>query len=533
MKIQHIVVGWVSLCLSMSAVAQSAYVSDAHRFSLSQPSGTTRFQSLGGVNTALGADLSSVSGNPAGLGFYRKSDISITPALTFTNNNSTFINRNLNDGATFFNVPNLGVVFSAAKRDSDKSRWRGSSFGMSYTRMANFRNEVTFQGNPNNANSIAIAFRDKADGINIPAEDLDVADNQIGFNVGGDEALAQLAYKAYLIDVYDGDGFQDVGNYYISYLSTSPKVTIDPNTNSLIEPAFQVLQSGNISTSGNKGQWSFAWGGNWDDKIYMGASVGISSIRYSLRKDFTEIVNKSDRNSLDRLNVKDNLDIQGTGFNATLGLVYRPVEWVRIGWAFTTPTIYSMNETSSTGLNTYFKQASPLSYKTVETEFKYKLITPLRTSVGLAVFLSKYGFISGDVEYLPYKANRLGGKDWGTTAQGINERVAYNTEFSQYYRNVFNYRLGAEFRYEVAYVRAGANYQPDSYQNSVDNLNRDITSISGGIGLKINNFYADLGFVNTKTKGGYTPYVVKDSNVPSVVTKYSTNSIMLTIGSNF
>ena len=43
--------------------------------------GTARAMAMAGAFTSLGADLSSMSINPAGLGMYRHSDISITPML--------------------------------------------------------------------------------------------------------------------------------------------------------------------------------------------------------------------------------------------------------------------------------------------------------------------------------------------------------------------------------------------------------------------------------------------------------------------
>ena len=43
--------------------------------------GTARFMGMGGAFTALGGDLSSLSQNPAGLGVFRSSEVSITPQL--------------------------------------------------------------------------------------------------------------------------------------------------------------------------------------------------------------------------------------------------------------------------------------------------------------------------------------------------------------------------------------------------------------------------------------------------------------------
>ncbi|MDJ1492838.1 hypothetical protein QNI19_07830 [Cytophagaceae bacterium DM2B3-1] len=539
MKIRHLIVGLACYCLTDSVLAQSIspYVSDALQFSQSQPFGTTRFQSMGGVNTALGADISSISGNPAGLGFYRKSDFSITPSLNFTNNKSTFIGRQLSDGTTFFNVPNFGIVFSGAKKDTDNSLWRGGSFGISYNRNANFRNVVTFQGNSNSANSIAVYFRGLADALDLPSSRLDVADDQIGFNVGYNQAMAQLAYKGYLIEGYDSDndGNQDVGNYYITNLSRN--ATVDPQTNELIEDPFEVSQSETWTTTGGRSQWSFAWGGNWADKLYMGVSLGISSIRYESTKGYTEVVNESTLNFLDQFTVTDNLKVNGTGFNATLGLNYRPVDWVRIGWSFSTPTLYRLNEVSFTSLSTRVKDPStvggnnPIGFRTVDNEFDYNLTTPLRTSVGIAFFFEKYGFISGDVEYMPYKGARIGGSDWSTDNSGLSERVTINNQIKQTYTNTFNYRVGGEFRYQIFRIRAGFAYQTDPYQQRIDDLNRSLLSYSGGVGIKLSNFYSDLGVMYSQSKGGYTPYQLPGA--PSATTQYNTTSVMLTIGSSF
>ena len=65
--------------------AQAQYVEDAFRFSNSTINGTARILGMGGAQTALGADLSSISGNPAGLGFYRSNDYSVSPTLRFNN----------------------------------------------------------------------------------------------------------------------------------------------------------------------------------------------------------------------------------------------------------------------------------------------------------------------------------------------------------------------------------------------------------------------------------------------------------------
>jgi len=63
---------------SLGAAAQSGYFEDALRFSQSFPAGSARIMAIGGTQWSLGGDVSNIAGNPAGLGFFRKSEASIS-----------------------------------------------------------------------------------------------------------------------------------------------------------------------------------------------------------------------------------------------------------------------------------------------------------------------------------------------------------------------------------------------------------------------------------------------------------------------
>lgn len=67
---------------------------------------------MAGAFTSLGADLSSMSINPAGLGMYRHGDISITPMMSFARSkgNAPEYGRNSRDR---FSMANIGVVINA------------------------------------------------------------------------------------------------------------------------------------------------------------------------------------------------------------------------------------------------------------------------------------------------------------------------------------------------------------------------------------------------------------------------------------
>jgi hypothetical protein len=79
------------LILSMPLSAQ--YASDIFRYSEITQTGSARFQSLGGSHAALGADPSTISGNPAGLGFYSRSEVTISPSFLNVNTQTSYIGQ--------------------------------------------------------------------------------------------------------------------------------------------------------------------------------------------------------------------------------------------------------------------------------------------------------------------------------------------------------------------------------------------------------------------------------------------------------
>ena len=103
--------------------AQAQYVEDAYRFSNNTLNGTARILGMGGAQTALGADLSSISGNPAGLGFYRSNDYSVSPNLRFNNLENTVFGKLNANNHTNFNLGNYGFVLTQMNQDYTGGKW--------------------------------------------------------------------------------------------------------------------------------------------------------------------------------------------------------------------------------------------------------------------------------------------------------------------------------------------------------------------------------------------------------------------------
>ena len=68
------------LLLASTATAQDIYRMES--FTSNDLNGTARFVGMGGAMSALGADISVMGTNPAGIGLYRRSDFAATASLT-------------------------------------------------------------------------------------------------------------------------------------------------------------------------------------------------------------------------------------------------------------------------------------------------------------------------------------------------------------------------------------------------------------------------------------------------------------------
>jgi hypothetical protein len=76
--------GGIFMLISSEMQAQT-YTETALLFSRIRAGGSARIQSMGGAQVSLGGDYSSASSNPAGLGFFNRSEFTVTPAINFSN----------------------------------------------------------------------------------------------------------------------------------------------------------------------------------------------------------------------------------------------------------------------------------------------------------------------------------------------------------------------------------------------------------------------------------------------------------------
>ena len=494
----------VFLLLSFPAFSQSGYFEDALRFSQSNPSGSARIMAIGGTQWSLGGDVSNIAGNPAGLGFFRNSEASLTLGYSDWGADTRYLGQNRNFNTSNFSLPNLSAVFANPKGPLHRGAFKGGSFGVSIQRIANFNNEFGYFSDQIGDNSIIDFYIQDAFGI---------PENQIeSFGLTG------LAYLTYQINPV---AFDEQGN---------PIANPDVYDSFVLDNPFQ---DENVVQEGSSSQIAFSYGANFNHKVFVGASLGIRSISFASRKIYgEEFIDQPLRNST----LEENLFINGAGVNLNFGLIYKPIDYVNLGFNFQSPTWYSLNEEYEGRMvanynNFYFEQEDvTLGREEAFTDLflsSYRLQTPLKLGGGATFFLGKNGFISADIDYVDYSAARLNSNDFN---QGPD-----NQAIRSLYTSTVNYRVGAEAKLDMFRLRGGFAYFGDPYTSS--NFDRSTTQISGGVGVRLSNLSIDFALVNQKYNALYSSYQVLDANGNNVgpVTEIN-NSIVngvLTLGLSF
>jgi hypothetical protein len=488
MKIRSFfIIALSSVCIH----ANAQYAEDALRFSQTTFGGTARIQAIGGAQNAIGADISNLTGNPAGLGFYRGSDFSITPSLRFGSTESRYFGNVTSDQKDNFNIGSLGVVLTQLNQDYTgeytTNGWVSYSFAFGMNRINNFHSRRYFQGlNPSSSLAQRYAENANANGLS---------------PVGEYSGVEDMAFDLLVID-------GSAGSYYA--LANGNQV-----------------QEQNDLVRGAQNEWTFAFGANYSNKLYLGASVGIGSINYDRETQYKESEINDTIYGLSDFTLNEDLNINGSGVNLKVGLIFRPVDFIRIGASAQTPTWYGMEEGFSTYLrSTVNDTAYSLQDNTINSIFEYDLRTPARFNGGLALFFNKNGFISADIEYVNYSKAQVNAGSNFSSFKNIN-----NTEIRNSYQGVFNYRIGAEYKIGDIALRGGYALYGDPYKNQ--SIDRSKTSITGGLGYRIEDYYFDVAYVHSYYNSLYSPYFLDDGTEPTVTTKYESNSILFTIGTRF
>ena len=493
---------------------QAQFAEDALRFSEIGSQGTARFQGLGGAHTSIGGDPTSLTSNPAGLGFYTRDELSISLGNDYLHSNSNYLGQNVTDKNNSFNLKNFSLVISNDANDNGYSRspWK-TTMGISFNRQNTFNRVSSFRGrNENSAFIDHIVDRanyDSNGNLNPYTEDELNAGYYKNPSTGKEsyDLLEGVYYNLYMFDPVEDQ------NGKLSYVAT--------------EAAGAVEQSGYFKSSGSHSQWTFGFAGNYEDKLYLGISIGVPKVTSSTSRILDETYTAAQVFRSSRY--WETVDITGNGYNATIGAIYKVNPMFQLGANVSTPTFMKYQRSLYDGASVERLVNGgnfPTDLSTNPWDYEYKQTTPFRGSIGGTVFLpGQIGFITASADFVGYKGMNL-----KPLYGNRNEMDVYNDQIKDWYKNVVNPKIGAELRKNNFRVRAGFAYYVDPYKGKIINdLKEHSYNVSGGLGYRGSGFYVDLAVIHGQQKSPFVLY----SNGNAGVTTFKNTTSMLTFGVNF
>lgn len=436
-------------------------VLDVFNYSYLGLNGTASYVGRAGAIGALGGDFTAASYNPAGLGFFYSSRLSFTPTIDYAPTSSTYMGVKANASRTTFKIGSFEILLAVPTDAADESSWHSFQFGIGMTRLKSFNGRSYVHGDVT------------------PFSLLDVwCDNA---NEGGlDQFTTQLAYNTYLLDTMPG------GNRFFNNFSGSVN---------------QQTQERYFTTSGGISEIPISFSGNYGDKFYVGATIGIPILSYNSTSTYRETA----ENTGDHFDFNENYEVNATGINFKIGAIYRPVEMFRIGLAFHTPTYYEVKDVYYTRISNSDNGASSYS---IESEGLYNFRTPMKliASVG-AAFGNQASSVAGSVD-VDYEFSNYSGMSFAPLGDNYSDlnyeswRNRMNMQIDEAYRGGHVLRVGGSLNVRHWVLRAGMAYFSNPYKKFDNNefKNAEALSLACGFGYQSRHFFWDFAYANTVSK---------------------------------
>lgn len=533
--------------LGTAVSAQETY--DNAQLATKDLNGTARYVGMGGAMEALGADLSTIGTNPAGIGMFRRGMVA-----------GSFGFNTLSDAKSFGNANKTNMSFDQAGFVYSMRSGRHSmlNFGFNYTKSKNFDQILTAAGRLNNASQNKLSAMKNANGVYT----LQDKNNGLVSNSGA-YSQADYLYSNVLFNHYDSNNPNDPNNATL----TDKGVIVNQTTGLPVYYNATGYDFGR-STTGYIGQYDFNVSGNSNDRFYWGFTVGIYDVHYNGSSLYSESL-VDGNTAIGDVAMNDERKITGTGFDVKAGLIFRPAEEspFRIGLYVHTPTWYDLTTRNYTVLNNNTNEAYGSTERGKSSEsYDFKFYTPWRFGVSLGHTVGNYLALGATYEYADYTTNDIRVNDggevdyWGNYYETSSRDEAMKQNIKNSLKGVHTVKVGMEFKPEKNFaVRLGYNYQSAMYNkngfkdgslesygtyyaSTTDYTNwKDTHRFTAGVGYNYGKFSFDLAYQYSQTNGDFYPFMsyVDDSepkfdNVcDAVKVSNKRNQLLFTVGYKF
>lgn len=423
--------------------AQTQY--DAARITGTELNGTARFVGMGGAMGALGADISVIGTNPAGIALFRSHNVSTSFGFNKNMTSSTFNGTKVNDSRTKASFDQIGFVYS--NKIGNKTNLRYLNFGFNYHKAANFNRQFTSKG-ALNGSSLSWQMTDMMNGAGYGSQEsydeaLDSSNPYTSEYFYGTPFLGLMGARTGLVtDNIDEIGFYmkgwdgDMGEYYSR-------------------------EEGGIN------QYDFNMSFNVQDRYYFGITLGVYDVNYNRYSSYSETL--LDDNGADNGNFTLNnwFSTKGTGYDLKFGFIARPFEYspFRFGFAIHTPIWYALTDRYTSTLDTDVL-AMPQPYTENLSEYlnpdyvwDYRMRTPWKFNVNMGTTFSGVLAVGAEYEYSDY--SYINYKDY----DGY-DLSSSNVATDKYLKGVHTLKLGMEAMLTPSFsFRAGYNYVTSAFKD--------------------------------------------------------------------
>ena len=491
---------------------------DALRLSWITPSGTAREQAIGGAMGSIGGDITASFVNPAGLGFYKTSEMVISPGLHFLSSKGDF--RGTTSAASTssqFNLGSSGFVFGFPTRGANTA-----TLSIAVNQTANFNSNIFYKGQ-NNYSSFAEQYAEEFANSGLSIND-GLSSSQLSYGT-------RMALYTYLIDTATINGVAQV-----------IALPMPPNSGNVVNQQYQSNSRGGIT------EIAIALASNHRDRFYLGGSLGIPIVHYSRDFTYTESdATNNPNNDFASFTYKEHFTTKGFGLNAKIGAIYKPIDYLRIGLSIHTPTLYALTDDlhsnmvtntenyahtqsiSSDSLNYYTGTSGNSVQYSLNSPWKILLSASYLFGAGTSDISKQKGFITADVEYVTLKS--LTYKSADPNAVPDSYYTGVNTAIKNVYKGNFNLRLGGEMKFNTFMGRLGFSYSTSPYTQTA--LKANHLFVSGGVGYRNKGMFIDLTYIQNISKDFNFPYRLADKANTFANLKDHSGILMTTIGLKF
>ena len=508
----------------MPAAAQDTY--ESARLLGSDLNGTARYVGMGGAMDALGADISTISTNPAGVGVFRHSNINASLGIVSQMDVQKFDGL----GKTNVSFDQIGFVYS--------SRISPTSYlnvGFNYHKSRNFDQILSAANNLRGCSQNGLTYYKAEKGI------YELDENNQGDIIG-----------------YEGNNRS--WSYSESDYMNANALMLDPN-DGYIYTIDARAYSFDRAHRGWIADYDFNLSGNVNDRFYWGLTVGIKDVNYKGYGEYGETLVDA-AGDCGSMAVGDARKIKGTGFDVKAGLIFLPIEEspFRIGVSVATPTFYDLTSSNDSQLDNNCKYGS-WDYGYSSESYDFKFYTPWKFGLSMGHTIGNQVALGVGYEY----------SDWGASKNRINDGSHYDWWSDEYYEDSHTdkpmkenaersltgqhiLKAGLEIKPIPEFaLRLGYNYLSSpyeergcrdmtldspgvSYSSTTDYVNwKDTHRFTCGMGVKAGGMNIDLAYQYSATNGDFhpfQPYVdVKATGVKEVSNKR--HQVLLTLGYTF